>query len=81
MSGTGVVTAVYGANEPDNNKPAREVIIDLPGGGWTSFFIPIGDDPPIGATISWGPHHAWWADHKVAKLTWEADPNAPLSPP
>ena len=82
MSGTGTVSVVFGANVPDDNKAARKVIIDLPGGDQTSFFIPEGNDPPVGSTISWGPHYAWnealgW---RVHKLTWEADPNALLSP-
>ena len=79
---TGTVSVVFGANEPDNDKPARKVIVDLPGGARTSFFIPEGNDPPAGSTISWGPHYAWDESRgwRVHKLTWEADPDAPLSP-
>ena len=82
MSGTGIVSDVHGANEPDNDMPARKVIIDLPGGTRTSFFIPDGNDPPVGSEISWGSPSAWnekrgW---RVHRLTWETDPDASLSP-
>ena len=80
MSGTGKVVEVVGASVPATNASARLVTVERADGSWICFDIAIGCDPAVGATISWGPHHAWWDGHKVAKLSWERDPNAPLAP-
>lgn len=80
MSGTGRVVVVYGGTVPNTNEAARAVQVDRDADGKRLlFFIPIGIDPPVGAAISWGPHHAWWADQRVAKLSNEIDPDAPLT--
>lgn len=80
MSGTGRVVVVYGGTVPNTGKAARAVQVDPDGGGKRLlFFIPIGFDPPVGAAISWGPHHAQFAGQRVAKLSNEIDPNAPLT--
>ncbi|WP_267382611.1 MULTISPECIES: hypothetical protein [unclassified Sphingomonas] len=67
-----------GANAPATNKPSRRVTVEKADGSWSCFEIPLGCDPPIDATITWGPHHAWWDGHKVTK-GWDRDPNAPLT--
>ena len=71
---------VVGASVPATDRPSRLVTLARADGSRLCFVLAPGCDPPIGATIAWGPHHAWWPGHKVAKLSWERDPNAPLDP-
>lgn len=78
MSGTGLVVAVDAGTVPNTNKPARRVLVDRPTGERLLFYIAIGDDPPDGALIEWGPRRAWWPCHRVKKLSNEIDPDAPL---
>lgn len=78
MSGTGRVVDVVGGTVPNTNQAARRVLVDRDDGRRLLFYVPKGNDPPVGAAISWGPRHAWWADQRVRKLSWEIDPDAPL---
>jgi len=78
VSGTGRVVHVDAGAVPNINQAARRVLVDRPDGERLLFFIPVGDDPPEGAPISWGPRHASWPGHRVPKLSNEIDPDAPL---
>lgn len=79
MSGSGVVDEVFGSTVPTTNGPCRMVLVNRPGAPQVQFAIPAdGPAPTYGQAISWGPHHAWWGDQRVPKLTWELDPTAPL---
>ncbi|WP_271300624.1 hypothetical protein [Sphingomonas sp. CV7422] len=78
MSGNGRVVDVEAGTVPNTNEAARRVLVDRPNDQRLLFYIPIGDDPPIGSTIVWGPRHAWWPGHRVRKLSNEIDPDAPL---
>ena len=78
MSGTGRVVHVDAGTVPNSNQAARRVLVDRPSGERLLFYVPLGNDPPEGAIIRWGPHHASWPGHRVAKLSHEIDPNAPL---
>lgn len=78
MSGTGFVDLVFGATVPNTGEPARMVLVNRHDAPQVQFAIPPdGPAPAYGDTISWSPHHVWWGDHRVAKLTWEEDPNTP----
>jgi hypothetical protein len=78
VSGTGRVVHVDAGAVPNTNQAARRVLVDRPSGERLLFYVPVGNDPPEGVTISWGPHHAWWPGHRVDKLSHEIDPDAPL---
>ena len=79
MSGHGRVADVFGANLRDTNEPARTVVVNREGGGRVAFEIPVdGVAPEIGEEIAWGPHHCWSPRFRIAKLSWERDPDAPL---
>ena len=81
MTSTGIVSAVFAASGPENDKLARKVIVDLISGDRTSIFLLNGTDPPVGSTISWGLHYAWNAKRHwcVHKLTLEIHPDEQLS--
>lgn len=78
MSGPGRVVLVDAGTVPNTNDAARLVLVDRPTGERILFYLPIGDDPPIGGTIDWSAGHAWWPGHRVRKLSNEIDPGAPL---
>ena len=52
MSGTGRVVHVDAGTVPNTNKAARRVLADRPSGERLLFYVPGGNDPPEGATIS-----------------------------
>ena len=74
MSGAVIVRSVFGVNVPDTNEPPRKVIVALPDGKETTFFIPCGNDPAEGEAISRGPYYGWWPREKVRKLSWAMAP-------
>lgn len=76
MSAAGIFSVVFGADEAENHKPVRKVVVDIPGGDCTSFFIPIGSNSLAGSTLSWGPHYVW-ADLVAGasvSLPWKSTP-------
>jgi len=78
VSGTGRVVHVDAGTVSNTNEAARRVLVDRPNGERLLFYVSVGNDPPEGVTIGWGPHHAWWLDRRVDKLSHEIDPDAPL---
>jgi len=52
VSGTGRVVHVDAGTVPNTNKAARRVLADRPSGERLLFYVPGGNDPPEGATIS-----------------------------
>jgi hypothetical protein len=81
MSGTGRVVEARDDFVPDQDKRnAQRVLVDWPGHPRICFYIEPGPRPAVGDPISWGPHHCHWPGHaNIDKLTWEMDPNAPLT--
>ncbi|EZP57270.1 hypothetical protein [Sphingomonas sp. RIT328] len=78
MSGPGRVVDVDAGTVPNTNEAARRVLVDRSTGECLLFYVPIGNDPPIGSLIDWSARHAWWPGHRVDKLSNELDPNQPL---
>ena len=78
MSGTGRVVHVDAGTVPNTNQAARRVLVDRRNGERLLFYVPVGNDPPEGVAISWGPRHATWLDQRVDKLSHEVDLDAPL---